>query len=97
MFAPPYPREFLGCICLAKNSISSSTPLTAWELSRLAPFAYNAFPVRGHLQIPCLCRWPRVSPEHPPRPWADGQPSGWVRPAPPGRGTLLCPGRVVSD
>lgn len=62
MFALPYPREFLVCICLAKNPIGSSTPLIAWDLSRLPPFAYNAFPVQGHLQIRCLCLWPCLSP-----------------------------------
>lgn len=62
MFALPYPREFLGCICLAKTPIGSSTLLIAWEISRLPPFAYNAFPVQGHLQNRRPCRWPGVSP-----------------------------------
>lgn len=86
---------------LQKNPISSSRPLVAWELSRLPRFAYNAFPGQGHSQTRCLCPWPSVSPGASPPGRCGGrtdrQPPGGVRPAPPGRGTLLCAGRVVSD
>lgn len=36
MFAQPYPREFLCCICHAKSPISSSTPPIAREVSWFA-------------------------------------------------------------
>lgn len=62
MFALPYPREFLGCICLAKNPRQQLHATHCLGAFPVTPFAYNALPVQGHLQNRCLCRWPRVSP-----------------------------------
>lgn len=60
MFALPYPREFLGCICLAKTP--AAAPLMARELSRLPPLCIQRLSCPGSLAQPVSVPVPRVSP-----------------------------------
>lgn len=108
MFALPYPREFLCCICHAKiphHQLRATHCLGGFPVS---PFAYSAFPFQGHLQIRCLCWRPRRIPgtRHPgagasPPGRCVGEagrrPAGGVRPNPPGLSTVPCPGGALID
>lgn len=107
MFAQPYPREFLCCICHAKKPHQQLLAAHCPE-GFLVRLLHTVFPSQGHLQIRWLCPQPRHIPglttraSGHPRPGGAGGgqgrlPAGGVRPNPPTLSALLCLRRVVTD